>query len=232
MQANGASQAEIAKVFLTACREVGKNVGETVSTDVFETMTGKDAYISPNDAAKAFGKDANTLTKNTGNEHMAAMYSVDVFGNRVYFNGNIYAGENNNVVAPFLLTSTAGALLEKATLGGIQYEGFTHTHPDDGANGNWNWLFSDFQSNGIWSGGGNQGAAILAGRCYMVDQAGNTYLLDRTNALLAIVSGESVNQYPSYNPDSSCENYNTNRPSNFSDLEYSKYVGSSGGEQY
>ena len=120
LQANGASQAEIAKVFLTACREVGKNVGETVSTDVFETMTGKDAYISPNDAAKAFGKDANTLTKNTGNEHMAAMYSVDVFGNRVYFNGNIYAGENYNVVAPFLLTSTAGALLEKATLGGIQ----------------------------------------------------------------------------------------------------------------
>ena len=73
------------------------------------------------------------------------------------------------------------------------YEGFTHTHPDDKQSGNWNWQFSDFQSNGILNGGGDQGAAILAGRSYMVDQTGKLYEITRETAASALLAGEGIN---------------------------------------
>lgn len=67
-------------------------------------------------------------------------------------------------------------------------------HPDDQVNGSWNLQFSDFQSNGILSGGGDQGAAILIGRCYMIDQNGKLYGINSETSLSALLNGDSINQ--------------------------------------
>jgi hypothetical protein len=88
----------------------------------------------------------------------------------------------------------SGKILESATLGLIQYEGFSHTHPDDLQQGGFNWQFSDFQSNGVLSGGGDEGAAILAERCYMIDQNGKLYGITSITAVEAILNGESINK--------------------------------------
>ena len=193
MQQNGASQAAIDRVILGACTQLAKNVGETVVNGVKEEL-GKYIFSAPEEAARAFGDAANTLTKQTGNEHMAALYSINMFGNKVFFNGFTHEGGKNNVVIPFISTLTSGQLLELTTFGLVQYEGFSHTHPDDQVNGSWNWQFSDFQSNGILSGGGDQGAAILSGRCYMIDQNGKLYGINSETSLSALLNGDSINQ--------------------------------------
>jgi len=193
MQQNGASQAAIDRVIIGACTQLAKNVGETVINGVKEEL-GKYLFSAPEEAARAFGNTANTLTKQTGNEHMAAIYSINVFGKKVYFNGFTHEGDKGSVATPFLATLLSGKILESATLGLIQYEGFSHTHPDDLQQGGFNWQFSDFQSNGVLSGGGDEGAAILAERCYMIDQNGKLYGITSITAVEAILNGESINK--------------------------------------
>ena len=130
-----------------------------------------------------FGKNANPATRGTHREKYGSVYSIG-FGNaRLYFNGVRLSGGHNNVILEMLGASTVGNALEQSTLGIVQYEGFSHTHP-----------YCTGHDNNNFSGIiGDQGAAILTGKVYITTPSGEVKYITRESAIAAMILGENIN---------------------------------------
>lgn len=118
----------------------------------------------------------NLMTAQENKETCCNLYSAVINGRRVYFTGEVFVGNQFNVVVPYL----ADALWEKQEvlagkvydLEGIRFEGFMHAHPYN--------KYSNTFSGGI----GDAAVALLSGEIYLTTPDGNIYDLTRPEDIL------------------------------------------------
>jgi hypothetical protein len=118
----------------------------------------------------------NITTARENKEACCNLYSVVIDGKKYYFTGEIFVGELDNVIEPYL--TDALWELEDLFVDGlldlkyVKYEGFMHSHPY--------YSGSDQYSGGI----GDTGVAMLSGNIYLTTPTGNIYDLTRPDDLL------------------------------------------------
>ena len=148
-----------------------------------EKLAENNLYFSSDKAAIGFGKEANPATQETNREQYSAIYSIGIGQNRLYFNGELLSGGHNNVIIELAGTLSIGKPVEMLTLGLVQYEGFSHTHP----------YCTGHEAKSFSGIIGDQGAAIMAGKAYLVTPSGEVKYITSEDAIGAIIAGENIN---------------------------------------
>ena len=154
-----------------------------VAISIAEALAEYDLYQSADEAAIAVAPELYDLTYKSGLEYKANIYSLNYGGQKLYFTGMVMQGEHNNVVLPMISSTLAGSFLNIIGGGAIQNEGFIHTHP-----------YCTRHMYGVFSGFiGDEGAALLAGRCYMLDPKDHVlYRITAEDVIRAALNGEDI----------------------------------------
>jgi hypothetical protein len=133
--------------------------------------------VSPNKAAVIVYASnlLNLITAQENKEACCNLYSVIIDGKKYYFTGDVYIGEVDNVIAPYL-SDIQWESLEAVLQGAVdfklvQYEGFMHSHPYYGS------------SNKYSGGTGDSLVALLSGNIYLTTPDGHIFDLTRKQAI-------------------------------------------------
>ncbi len=145
--------------------------------DTSKGSDGRPDFSTNKDAVIVYASNLlNLTTARENKEACCNLYSVMIDGKRHYFTGEIFVGELDNVIVPYL--SDALWEWENTFLNGlldskrITYEGFMHSHPYDNV--------SDTYSGGI----GDTAVAMLSGNIYLTTPKGHIYDLVRPEEII------------------------------------------------
>ena len=144
--------------------------------DTSKGSDGRPDFSTNKDAVVVYASNLlNLTTARENKEACCNLYSVMIDGKRHYFTGEIFVGEMDNVIAPYLSDvqweKLATALQGAINFQLVQYEGFMHSHP----------YYS--KSNEYSGGTGDSLVALLSGDIYLTTPDGHIFDLTREQAL-------------------------------------------------